>query len=64
MGTTCDHERVPQGYEHLNEPPRQCPDCQAWLDQQYEESFDGEDESQWFWLEEVPAPSPTDQGAS
>jgi len=40
-------------YEHLCEPPVECPDCHQMIEVEYEESFDGEDEQQFFWLQVV-----------
>ena len=58
--TSCAHDKLTLGFDELNEPPRQCPDCWAWFqveyEVEYEESFDGEDETCWFSLIEVPAP--------
>ena len=53
---TCSHQNVQQGLEFLNEPARQCPDCGTWLEQDYEESFDGEEEIISFWLNAVDPP--------
>jgi hypothetical protein len=53
--SSCSHEKMELGFEFLCAPARQCPDCGAWLDEEYEESFDGEEESCWFWLKEVSA---------
>ena len=53
---SCSHEALERGFDHLCAPPRRCPDCGLWLEEEYEESFDGEDEQCWFWLKEVPAP--------
>jgi len=46
----CSHRLLPEGYDFLCEPPRQCPECGLWLDAEYDESWDGEEEQQHFWL--------------
>ncbi len=53
----CSHDKLELGFDHLNGEARQCPDCGVWFVEEYEESFDGEEESYWFWLAEVPAPT-------
>jgi hypothetical protein len=53
---TCSHEALELGFDHLGGPARQCPGCGVWFIEEYEESFDGEEENCWFSLVEVPAP--------
>ena len=52
----CDHPHLQDrlDYKYLTEPPVECPDCRQLVDVKYDESWDGEEESQFFWLEVVP----------
>jgi hypothetical protein len=55
----CGHGKLELGFDFLNGKPRQCPDCEMWLEEEYEESWsEGEEEQTWFWLKEVQAPIP------
>jgi hypothetical protein len=49
----CEHTKMPHGFEHLNEPARQCQDCGAWLCEEWEEAGDGDG---WFWFSRAEQP--------
>lgn len=53
----CEHSKLEHllSYEHLGEPPVECPDCRQFVKTGYDESWDGEEEQQFFWLEVVRA---------
>jgi hypothetical protein len=52
----CDHPRLNDmlEFDHIGDPPVECPDCHQLVEVQYEETWNGEEEGNIFWFRVVP----------
>jgi hypothetical protein len=55
MADMCDHQQLKEllDFKHIGDPPVECPDCHQLVEVEYEETWDGEEEGNFFWLHVV-----------